>query len=44
MSEPDQSLNLDIAKLVQAMHQQTQAVDFHVFLTHHFHRTLTHPG
>ena len=24
--------------------QSLMIVDFHVFLTHHFHRTLTHPG
>lgn len=27
MSEPDQSFNLNIAKLVQAMHLQTQAIN-----------------
>ncbi|KQP37567.1 hypothetical protein [Pseudorhodoferax sp. Leaf274] len=27
MSEPDQSLNLNIARLVQAMHLQTQAIN-----------------
>lgn len=27
MSEPDQSLHLNIAKLVQAMHLQTQAIN-----------------
>lgn len=27
MNEPDQSLNLNIAKLVQAMHLQTQAIN-----------------
>lgn len=26
MSEPDQSLNLNIAKLIQAMHLQTQSI------------------
>lgn len=27
MSEPDQSLNLNIAKLIQAMYLQTQAIN-----------------